>query len=107
MKTRQRFYACFAIFVFTVLLAACSSGPADYDVIIRGGSVYDGLGGEPIVADVAITADRVVEIGDLAEFKGAEEIDASGMAVAPGFINMLSWATESLIEDGQAVPEDV
>jgi N-acyl-D-amino-acid deacylase len=95
----------FAVYLIAVLLAACSSGPGDYDVIIRGGSVYDGLGGEAIVADVAINGDRVADIGDLSAFKGTKEIDARGMAVAPGFINMLSWATESLIEDGRAMSD--
>ncbi len=105
MKIWQQFFSRLLILVFTVLLAACSSGPGDYDVIIRGGSVYDGLGGEPILADVAISGDRVAEIGDLAAFSGTEEIDARGMAVTPGVINMLSWATESLIEDGRGMSD--
>ena len=75
---------------------------AAYDIVIRGGTVYDGLGGEPFVADVAIEGDRIAAVGDLAGAGGRQEIDASGLAVAPGFINMLSWAVESLIEDGRA-----
>ena len=75
---------------------------AGHDVIIRGGMVYDGLGGEPLVADVAIDGDRIAAVGDLDVASGNLEIDASGLAVAPGFINMLSWAVESLIEDGRA-----
>ncbi len=105
MKTTQWIYSRIAIFALTVLLAACSSGPGDYDVIIRGGSVYDGLGSDPIIADVAITGDRVAAIGDLAEFRGTEEIDARDMAVTPGFINMLSWATVTLIEDGRGMSD--
>ena len=105
MKIVQWSFSRFAVYLIAVLLAACSSGPGDYDVIIRGGSVYDGLGGEAIVADVAINGDRVADIGDLSAFKGTKEIDARGMAVAPGFINMLSWATESLIEDGRAMSD--
>jgi len=72
-----------------------------YDVLIENGTVYDGLGGEPHVADVAISDDRIAAIGT--DLGTAERvIDASGLAVAPGFINMLSWATESLIEDGRS-----
>ena len=93
--------------LLSALLAACSPGPgqADYDVIIRGGSVYDGLGGVPLVADVAIDGDRVAAIGDLSSASGATDIDAEGLAVAPGFINMLSWANETLIEDGRAMSD--
>ena len=105
MKTTRRYCLKFAIFVLAALLTACTAAPGDYDVIIRGGTVYDGLGEDPIVADVAITGDRVAAIGDLAEFHGTREIDARGMAVAPGFINMLSWATESLIEDGRGMSD--
>jgi len=75
---------------------------ADYDVVIRGGTVYDGSGAPPVVADVALSGDTVAAIGQLDNLRGRTEIDASGMAVAPGFINMLSWATESLIEDGRS-----
>ena len=74
---------------------------ARYDLLIENGTVYDGLGGEPYVADVAISDDRIAAIGT--SLGPAERvIDASGLAVAPGFINMLSWATESLIEDGRS-----
>ncbi|WP_405235085.1 N-acyl-D-amino-acid deacylase family protein [Lentisalinibacter orientalis] len=74
---------------------------ARYDLLIENGTVYDGLGGEPYVADVAISDDRIAAIGT--DLGTAERvIDASGLAVAPGFINMLSWATESLIEDGRS-----
>ena len=88
-------------------LIACGPNPddADYDVIIRGGSVYDGLGGSPVVTDLAISDDRIAVIGHLAGASGAIEIDAAGLAVAPGFINMLSWATESLIEDGRSLSD--
>ena len=105
MSSRHRYYLQISLFFVAVFLAACSSGPGDYDVIIRGGTVYDGLGGDPIVADVAIAGDRIAAIGDLAESSGTEEIDARGMAVTPGFINMLSWATVSLIEDGRGMSD--
>ena len=93
--------------ILSILLSACVPGPAetDYDVIIRGGSVYDGLGSDPVITDLAIAGDRIAVIGDLADSTGAIEIDAENMAVAPGFINMLSWATESLIVDGRALSD--
>ena len=75
---------------------------ADYDVIIRNGTVYDGSGNAPFVGDVAIKRDRIAAVGKLDNARGITEIDAKGLAVAPGFINMLSWATESLIQDGRS-----
>ncbi|UCC75215.1 MAG: D-aminoacylase [Gemmatimonadota bacterium] len=81
-------------------VAACET--ADYDVVIRGGTIYDGGGEAPYVADLAIAGDTVAAIGALEGARGHVEIDAAGMAVAPGFINMLSWATESLIQDGRS-----
>ena len=68
---------------------------------MRGGTIYDGSGGEPRAGDVAIDGDAITAVGTALE-RGRTEIDASGLAVAPGFINMLSWATESLIEDGRS-----
>jgi len=91
------------------LLAAETSGspqnPPDFDVIIRGGTVYDGTGAEPKNVDVAIRGDRIAEIGDLKTAKVKTVVDASGLAVAPGFINMLSWSNESLIQDGRSQSE--
>jgi N-acyl-D-aspartate/D-glutamate deacylase len=74
---------------------------AAYDVVIRGGMVYDGSGGAPARADVAIDGDRISGVG-IVGGRGRVEIDAGGLAVAPGFINMLSWATTSLIADGRS-----
>ncbi|MCG8421094.1 MAG: D-aminoacylase [Proteobacteria bacterium] len=71
------------------------------DIVIRGGTIYDGTGKAPFVGDVAIRGDKITAIGSLDPTRGRTEVDASGLAVAPGFINMLSWATESLIEDGR------
>jgi N-acyl-D-amino-acid deacylase len=73
-----------------------------FDVVIRGGTVYDGSGKPGVVTDVGINADTVAFIGDLSKAVGAKEINAQGLAVAPGFINMLSWAVESLIIDGKS-----
>lgn len=72
-----------------------------FDVVIRGGTIYDG-GGEPgRRGDVAIRDDSIAAVG-LIEGGGRLEVDATGMAVAPGFINMLSHATDSLIADGRS-----
>jgi N-acyl-D-amino-acid deacylase len=72
------------------------------DIVIVGGTVFDGTGAEPRVADVGIRGDRVVAIGDLAAAPAKRRIDAKGLAVAPGFINMLSWASDSLLVDGRS-----
>jgi len=83
--------------------ASFTFAQAEFDVVIRGGTVYDGSGGKPIKADVGIKGDKVVKIGNLSRAKATTVIDASGMAVAPGFINMLSWATESMIVDPRSL----
>ena len=94
--------------VSTLLLALALAGcrstppPPHYDVILRGGTVYDGHGGAPKVADLAISGDRIAAVGALGDATGTTEIDARGLAVAPGFVNMLSWATESLLVDGRS-----
>ena len=89
------------------LMLLCSAMPVSapviakapaYDLIIRGGTIYDGSGKPPVVGDVAIKDDRIVAVGTIAG-TATTEVAAKGMAVAPGFINMLSWATESLIAD--------
>ncbi|HEX6627241.1 MAG TPA: D-aminoacylase [Gemmatimonadaceae bacterium] len=73
-----------------------------YDVVIRGGTIYDGLGGRPFVGDIGIVGDRVRLTGNFGTLNAKTVIDAQRMAVAPGFINMLSWANESLIQDGRS-----
>lgn len=87
-----------------VLSAGCER-PGAFDVVIRGGTIYDGSGSLPYTGDVGIAEDRIAAIGNLAERDGTLEIDARGRAVAPGFINMLSWATVSLIEDGRGMSD--
>lgn len=92
----------FALSLSLPWLLACTPEPSqDYDLLIIGGTVYDGNGGPGYVADVAISGDRIAAIGDL-DPAGEQVIDATGLAVAPGFINMLSWADESLIIDGRS-----
>lgn len=101
LRNRLRALLCCAA---ATLLVACSAGE-EFDVIIRGGTIYDGLGGSPYVADVAIRGERIAAIGSLDADSAAVELDASGLAVAPGFINMLSWSNRSLIEDGRALSD--
>ena len=86
-----------------LLVPACATTPATqtYDVIVRDGTIYDGSGATPYKGDVAIRGDRIVRVGPRVPGGAKTEIDAGGLAVAPGFINMLSWSTESLIEDGR------
>ena len=84
-----------------VLLAECASA-AEYDIVLRGGTIYDGSGQAPFVGDVAIQGDVVAAVGDLSADRGKTEIRVAGLAVAPGFINMMCWGNESLIEDGRS-----
>ena len=107
-----------------VLLASCATAPVApaapvavavqpapmpvYDVVIRNGMIYDGSGGAPYIGDVLVNGDRIAAVGGLAaKARGRTEIDASGLAVSPGFINMLSWANETLIEDGRGLSDTV
>ncbi|MCA0397022.1 MAG: D-aminoacylase [Bacteroidetes bacterium] len=93
-----------AYLLLLAAIAACfsCSQQKEYDVLIRNAMIYDGNGGTPYRGDIGINADTIAAIGNLADAKGKSETDAKGMAVAPGFINMLSWATESLIVDGNS-----
>jgi N-acyl-D-amino-acid deacylase len=95
------------LLLLLVSLAGCAPEPPPpkFDVVLRGGTIYDGSGEAPRTGDVAIVGDRIAAIGDLGGGRGREEIDVSGMAVAPGFINMLSWSTESMIIDGTSQSE--
>src|SRR5436853_248721 len=92
---------------FTVIIGGgqIASADAPFDIVIKGGTVYDGTGGEGHVTDVAIRGDRIAGLGDFAKASVKKTIDARGLAVAPGFINMLSWSNESLIQDGRSQSE--
>jgi N-acyl-D-amino-acid deacylase len=79
--------------------------PPAFDIVIRGGTVYDGTGAPGRRGDVGIRGDRIASIGDLSGTGATDVVDASGLAVAPGFINMLSWSTESLLVDGRSQGE--
>ena len=87
-------------------LLSISCNQSKYDIIIKNGLVFDGNGTAPISADIALKNDTIAFIGNLSFYSDAKEvIDAKGMAIAPGFVNMLSWSTESLIEDGRSMGE--
>jgi len=106
MKIRRSQLALIAIVCLSMLCWSCAPGSEDrYELIVRGGTIYDGLGGTPYVADLAISGDRIAAIGDLSTATADREIDAENLAVSPGFINMLSWAVESLIEDGRGMSD--
>ena len=90
-----------SIFLAVTFFAGCTK----YDTIIRNGNIYDGTGGKPYPADLAIKGDKIAKIAPNIPERGKEEIDASNMAVSPGFINMLSWATTSLIADGRSLSD--
>jgi len=87
--------------IFVVLFIECYQ-PETYDLIIRNGKVIDGSGQTAFLGDLAINKDTIAAIGDLRRDIGLQEIHANGLVIAPGFINMLSWANESLIEDGRS-----
>ena len=99
----------------SVLLASCAAAPPPspapvaepYDLLIDNGTIYDGSGGTPFVGDVGITGDQIIYVGPQAPAPAKQTVDASGLAVSPGFINMLSWATETLIEDGRGMSDTV
>lgn len=91
--------------ILLFFLTAGAPHAATLDVLIRNGTVYDGSGRPPVVADVALAGDRIVALGRLTNAQARLEIDATGLAVAPGFINMLSWANESLLVDGRSLSD--
>jgi len=96
---------CIVLLIIGMLWDAVDEARGDdsaHDIIIRGGTLYDGTGAAGVRADLAITRDKIAAIGDLADSTAETEIDASGKAVTPGFINMLSWSTVSLLADNRA-----
>ncbi len=95
---RVTLFLCAVLFTLGVCVFDCFGA---YDVLIKSGTIYDGSGGQSYVADIGIDGDRITAIGEL-EADADIMIDAKGLAVAPGFINMLSWANESLIQDGRS-----
>ena len=99
MNAIERFGQSILIVAACAVLSACAP-PVAYDLVLRGGTIYDGSGGQPFVGDIAFDGDTIAALGDLGKATATTEIDVNGLAVAPGFVNMMSWANESLIEDG-------
>ncbi len=93
------------IIVAALLAGSAAAGPQRYDVVIRGGTIYDGSGAKPYVGDVAIAGDRIAAIAPHIAARGGTEIDARGKAVSPGFVNMLAHPEESLLVDGRALSD--
>ena len=89
-------------FAFLIVFVAGCAKPPKYDVVIRHGTIYDGTGAAGTIDDLAILDDRIAAVGDLGGERGRQEVDATGLDVAPGFINMLSHSETSLIEDGRS-----
>lgn len=104
MRAHQ-YLAVFLILVLPMVTLAQATRNATFDVVIKGGLVYDGTGRAPRRVDVGIKGDRIAAIGNLTSANATTVVDARGLAVAPGFINMLSWSTESLIVDGRSQGE--
>ncbi|MFT0715672.1 N-acyl-D-amino-acid deacylase family protein [Flagellimonas lutimaris] len=94
----------FSLLTILLILASCSQ-PRNFDILIKNGQIVDGSGKPSYIGSVGINADTIAAVGDLGDATGTQEIDATGLTVAPGFINMLSWATESLIEDGRSMAD--
>ena len=87
----------------SIVLVACSS--PEYDLIIKNGQIIDGSGSPAYAGDIAVSGDSIAAIGDLEDALADSVIDAGGMVVAPGFINMLSWANVSLLHDGRSMSD--
>ena len=88
--------------LMVLILSLSCSRKIEYDLIVRNGTIYDGSGSPPTRGDLAIAGDEIADIGVLSNARGKAEIDVAGLAVAPGFVNMMCWANESLIEDGRS-----
>ena len=93
------------LLLLLALVGFTQGAAAQYDLLIRNGTVYDGTGSAPYAATVAISGDRIAAIGRLESATAETEIDASGLAVAPGFVNLLSHAHISLLVDGRAMSD--
>jgi N-acyl-D-aspartate/D-glutamate deacylase len=87
----------------SILIFSCSSDPQNCDILIENGIIYDGTGDKPYKGVVAISNDKIIYVGKNKNFVADKVIDATDKAVSPGFINMLSWAYNSLMDDGRSL----
>jgi N-acyl-D-amino-acid deacylase len=105
-RSSRRLYAAIAVILAlvcgTLIEAQVAAAEQRFDVLIKGGTVVDGSGGRPRIADVGIRGQRIAAVGRLDAVQADATIDARGLTVTPGFINSMSWSTTSLIEDGRA-----
>ena len=99
---RSKSTAALAAILMALAAAPAASAPPAYSLIVRGGTIYDGSGGAPFTGDVAVAGDRIAAVAPHVAGSAVREIDAAGLAVAPGFINMLAHPEDSLIADGRA-----
>lgn len=105
-RSRSRSILASIVWSGAVVWGAVAAEPSQVDVLIRNGEIYDGSGGKPYRGDIAIRGDRIVAIGPrLAGYRAAKTVEAGGLAVTPGFINVLSWAPETLIQDGRGMSD--
>jgi N-acyl-D-amino-acid deacylase len=113
MRMHDRLRGCRSFFLAFVAfagalsaLAVTTAGAAErVDLIVRNGTIYDGSGNAPVRGDIAVRNDKIVAVGQLQGYTAKREVDAAGLAVSPGFINTLSWATDSLIYDGRGMSD--
>lgn len=97
----MKYFKVVLLFSLFGIFFGCSENET-YDVLIKNGQILDGSGEPAYIGSVGINADTIAAVGKLENAKGLKEIDATGLSVSPGFINMLSWSTESLIIDGKS-----
>ncbi|WPP48304.1 N-acyl-D-amino-acid deacylase family protein [Catalinimonas niigatensis] len=97
-------YQFLVLIPFLIVFACAKPQPEHrYDVVLTNGMIYDGSGETPVQGEVAITGQKIAAVGDIGSYEADTVIDVQGMAVSPGFINMLSWAANPLLEDGRSM----
>jgi N-acyl-D-amino-acid deacylase len=91
--------------IISFLFFTCQNEPVVCDLLIYNGTIYDGSGSAPYIGSVGITDDKIIYVGKNTRFEADTIIDATTLSVSPGFINMLSWAYSSLMEDGRSLSD--
>ena len=96
------------LILLSFLVFSCdnkSAEPIDADIVIYNGMIYDGSGEKPYLGSVGIKGDKIIYVGENTNFESDTTIDATGLSVSPGFINMLSWGYGTLMEDGRGLSD--